>query len=143
VLHTFVIIDRAQICPGIDIHAGTIIERIRDKHPQRVKGKFWLVATTFQLWNRSQRCVPIHSWVDDAKEPERPVVREMRLRDARSRRSRASCITSTSAPNAGVRRASSPLLMTTAASGSLPEASKPGGLPHHRPDRSRWGLVTE
>jgi hypothetical protein len=25
----------------------------RAEHLQRVKGKFWLVAATFQLWNRS------------------------------------------------------------------------------------------
>jgi hypothetical protein len=47
-----------------------------------VRGKFWLVATIFQLWNRSWRGVAIHSWVDNAREPERPAVREMRLQDA-------------------------------------------------------------
>jgi hypothetical protein len=60
----------------------------RTEHPQRVKGKFRLVAATFQLWKRSRLQVPSASHVvDNAREPnqgyrERPAVREMRLQDA-------------------------------------------------------------
>jgi hypothetical protein len=77
--------DRRQECREIyysDIHVGRIIERAVRKHLQRVRGKFWLVATTFRLWNRAWLGVPIHSWVDNAREPRRPAVREMRLQDA-------------------------------------------------------------